>query len=122
MNHALASSILFVSTTLVAVGCGEVTPAADSDVGVVQLSLSSVPADAGCLRVTASGGRSLTRLFPLTPGSAPTLTLDRLPAGVVTFDGQAFSGACGSIGASSVPLFVAESPVSLRIFAQSPFR
>jgi hypothetical protein len=115
MNCALAISAVSVATALAAVGCGDVTPVADSDVGVVQLSLTSVPADAGCLRVTASSGRSQTRLFPLTPGSTPTLTLDRLPAGVVTFDGQAFSGACASVTASSAPLFVAEAPVSLRI-------
>jgi hypothetical protein len=98
-------------------GCGteRSIPGSEQGTGLVELSLSTVPADAACLRVTAAGSRTVTRLFGLTPGTAPTLTIDRLPIGVVVIDAQAFGGGCAGVGPITVPSWVAETPFSAHI-------
>jgi hypothetical protein len=118
MQRASALFLPSIVALATAVGCsdaGNASPESDGETGNVELSLSAVPADAACLRVVASGSRSVTRLFNLMPGTSPTFSLDRLPVGIVTFDGQTFATACSAVGAASVPNFVAEAPVPVRI-------
>ena len=63
---ALAGS-LFVAV----VSCqtdGPSSPSQPEPLGGVELSLATVPDGAACLRVSAAGSRTVTRLFALTPG------------------------------------------------------
>jgi hypothetical protein len=112
-----ARALTLPSIVTLALGCGAAgsSTEVEEETGNVELSLSTVPSDASCLRVTASGSRSTTKLFGLVSGSSPTFSLDRLPIGVVQFDAQAFGVACASIGAATVPNWVAESPAFVRI-------
>jgi len=87
----------------------------DAPSGSVELALTAVPADAACLRVTAKGSRTETRLFPLTAGTSATFALERLPVGALVVDGQAYSVACSAIGSTSIPAYVAEQPVATHI-------
>ena len=57
----------------------------------------SAPADAGCLKVTASSTRTVTRQFNLTPGMNTVFMMERLPVGVASLDAAAFPGACAGL-------------------------
>lgn len=96
-------------------GCGGPGDGLAEDLGAVELRLADTPADARCLRIVVEGARSKTSLLSLTPGSAADLLLDRVPVGLVTLDAAAFDLACTSVSASSVPVFVTESPIALRV-------
>jgi hypothetical protein len=118
MHRASALFLPSIVALATAVGCsdaGNGAPQGDGETCNVEISLASVPSDAACLRVVVSGTRSVTRLFNLTPGTSPTFALDRLPVGIVQIDGQTFGTACSTVGTASVPNFVAEAPVTVRI-------
>ena len=109
-----------VAAATAIVGCGNAKPdgstAGDDPVGAIDLSLTSAPDDAACLRVSIDGTRSTTRLFDLTPGVSTTFRIDRLPVGRVTVDGQAFSVACAKLPSpAGDALFVSEAPVPVRV-------
>jgi hypothetical protein len=116
-TRAICLSLLSFAVATGGAGCGQEATGSggDAELATVQLSLSAVPSDAACLRVTATGSRSVTRLFSLTPGTTPTFLLDRLPVGVVQFDAQAFSTACTGVGASASAAWVVEAPVFVRL-------
>ncbi len=96
-------------------GCSSAQKSApEGSTGEINIQLTNVPADAGCLRVTVQGSRSSTGLFDLTPGSAASFKMARLPVGVATVTGDAFAAKCANI-AGSEPIFVTEAPVSVRI-------
>ena len=116
MTRASRTTVLaFTLLASAAAGCGDdKAPSEAPEDGAVELALSSVPADAACLRVVIAGARSVTRTFALTPATSPTLTLDRLPAGVAQIDAMAFTAACSAI-ASAVPAYITDSPAFVRI-------
>jgi len=116
MKRALVLILMSLGSSFAA-GCGTGGNGGggDSETGDVELSLAPVPDDAACLRVTATGSRALTRLFSLTPGTSPTFAVDRLPVGIVQFEGQAFDAACGAVGATTVPRWVTDAPIFARI-------
>jgi len=116
MKRAFRSTVLtFAGLATAAAGCGDDKASSDGlDDGAIELSLSSVPADAACLRVSIGGTRSVTKTFALAPSISPTFTIDRLPAGVAQIDAQAFASACTSI-ASAVPAYVADGTAFVRI-------
>ena len=88
---------------------------AEGDTGKVELELTNAPADATCLKFSVTGSRSTSRSIDLTPGASTTYLVDRLPVGIATVTGQAYSVACSAVGAATVPAFVAESSVTVRI-------
>src|SRR5262245_4526072 len=97
-------------------GCADTTEGGPEDEGSVELSLTSAPADAACLRITVEASRNTTRLIDLTPGAPTTYLFKRLPVGRAVFDGQAFGVTCAKLPAyTGDPLFVAEAPVPVRI-------
>jgi hypothetical protein len=105
-------------------GCGSDKPAVglgadsnDADVGGVAIALIQAPSDALCLRVTSTGSRTVSRLFPLTPGATPVLLMERLPSGVNQLDAQAFALTCAGLTAppAASPTWVAEAPVFIHI-------
>jgi len=65
--------------------------------GTAQIALAAVPSDVGCLRVQATGARTVERGFNVTPGHEARLQLDHLPTGNVAFSAAAFSGPCATV-------------------------
>lgn len=100
--------------------CSSSTPShgdAEDATGEVSLALTSVPADVACLKVSVTGSRPVTQLIDVTAGSGATYTLSRLPLGIVTVSGEAFSQACNAIPGGTVPAYVSDAPVSVRVDA-----
>jgi hypothetical protein len=117
MKYGIITTLLSLTALAGNTGCSSEADVAESETeaGSVQLSLSAVPSDAACLRVSATGARSVTRSFGLVAGSSPSFRLDRLPVGVITVDAQAFAGACAAVSASTSPTWVSEAPLAVRI-------
>jgi hypothetical protein len=87
----------------------------DGPVGTAQLFVQEVPGDVRCIRITASSSsRSRTDAFDVTPSQSAVLTMDALPAGSVTFTGDAFAVACADISMSSRPTWLSD-PVTAQI-------
>lgn len=96
------------------VACG--APVDGDDTGSIEVALTVVPADVSCVRLVVAGTRTVTVLQNVGPGaSSAAFALERLPAGIVQVDGQAFRGTCSTVSSSSVPSYVTEAPVSARI-------
>jgi 2',3'-cyclic-nucleotide 2'-phosphodiesterase (5'-nucleotidase family) len=108
------STFAAVAGTATFAGCGgEVDPAGPT--GELQVALTNAPADVACVRITVAGSRTATRLFDTTSGASTTFTLARLPVGVVTVDGEAFTVTCAGLMTATVPAFVSEAAVKVRI-------
>ena len=75
-------------------------------VGLVALAVTNAPADAGCLRITATGATTAVRNFGLKPGQSSTLMLGGLPVGRVVLTGEAFNSSCGAVKEQSVASWV----------------
>jgi hypothetical protein len=86
-------------------------------VGEIQLSLTSIPSDALCLRVTVTGTREVQRLFDLTPGRGTLLTMSGVPEGTVTVTEEAFGQRCETVTESSTANWVTEEPVPATVTA-----
>ncbi|HET6280830.1 MAG TPA: hypothetical protein VFH73_07690 [Polyangia bacterium] len=116
MKRAINLGLVSLTILFGVGGCGAdpAPSASDAETGVVQLSLSTVPPDAACLRVVAAGTRTVTRLFGLTAGTSPTFMMDRLPIGVVQLDAQALAVACTAVTGASAT-WVTEAPVFVHI-------
>lgn len=98
------------------VSCGETTQVAqDEQLGTVQVALTKVPNDASCVRVTVAGSRTIVRSFDVVAGADSTFSINQIPAGIVQVSGEAFASACAAVGAASVPSYVSESPVPVRV-------
>ena len=92
-------------------GCmGGIEPApGDDGLGQVSVSLSVVPADIQCLRVTGDGpDRSVVRDLDISAAAPLTATLTGIPLGPVVFGAQAFSAACGDVTKSTVADWVSD--------------
>jgi hypothetical protein len=99
-------------------GCGgEPDSQPIDETGSLSVNLSNAPEDAACLSIAVSGSRWLKKDFSLTPGKTETLNLDRLPVGVVEVQATAFSEACSKVKPASVPTWVTDAPVKVRIDA-----
>jgi hypothetical protein len=87
----------------------------EAETGSVQVAITNAPADVACLKLSVSGSRTVKKNFDLTPGLSTTFTLDRLPVGIVTVDAGGFTQKCSDVLADTVPAFVSEAPVTVRI-------
>ncbi|HWO10441.1 MAG TPA: hypothetical protein VNN80_13205, partial [Polyangiaceae bacterium] len=96
-------------------GCAE-PPASGDEVSTVMFSLTQIPTDVHCLRITATGSRVVTRSFDLPPGSNSELMMSGLPVGSVAFLGEAFSQRCNQVTTSSLVLWISD-PVSATLHA-----
>ncbi|HVU01625.1 MAG TPA: Hint domain-containing protein [Polyangiaceae bacterium] len=106
----VSSAIL--ATGLVVSACGSddtKPPEGAENSGTASLTLTTVPADVACVRVTVAGSRTDVRKFDVMPGHATTMTLAGLPLGAVTFQEDAFAEACSSVTSASVPTWFSES-------------
>jgi hypothetical protein len=86
-------------------------------VGAITFSLTAIPADARCLRVTVSNGQTLTRLFDLEPGAGALLTMDGVPEGPVTVSEAVFPTACAMVTERSAASWISERPVMATVTA-----
>jgi hypothetical protein len=96
---------LLVLFACAAVACS-VSSSDNEAVGAAELAITQVPADVSCIQITVVGGHTVTRTFDVTPGKSSVLHLDALPAGSDVFTGAAYSTACASVTASSVPTWL----------------
>jgi alpha-tubulin suppressor-like RCC1 family protein len=99
---------------------GDPTPAGtdptSDGTGEVQFELTTVPAGAQCLRVTAtpSSGGTVSQNLSLTAGASTTsLSLTGLPQGMLSLSASAYNVACANLG-SAVPTWIAD-PVTAAI-------
>jgi len=117
IRSALCSLGAVALASVVATACsGEAgDDGALGETGSAELAIGVVPSDTNCLRVSAKGSRTVTRFFDLTPGSTPSLSLDRLPVGIVEFDAQGFGSACSAVGTNAVPAWILDAPLPVRI-------
>src|SRR4051794_39346467 len=78
-------------------------PPPAGDLSTVILSLTSVPSDVGCVRVSVTGAQPqpLVRTFDVTSGHAANLTMAGLPIGNATFYEDTFSGPCSGVNSNS---------------------
>jgi virginiamycin B lyase len=81
------------------------------DVGSVSAELHVVPpAGVQCVRLTAATASKVQRqLFPVSPGQDTRLLVTGLPAGVVTFNGDAFDLNCSDVNGKSFPTWISDS-------------
>jgi YVTN family beta-propeller protein len=105
----LLSTTLAVTALSVAAlpSCGD-DESKNDEAGSVILALMQVPADVSCIRVTATGTRTVIRTFSVTPGQATTFQMNALPVGTVDFLGEAFTQACNALGPSSVAPWISD--------------
>ncbi len=117
MNERTRPALAALSLSLAALtGCAsDASDAQESEAGGLSVMLSAAPADAACLQISVAGSRSSKKSFDLQAGVASVHALDRLPLGVVSVDAEAFPVPCSQVAASSVPNWVAEQPVKVRI-------
>jgi len=100
---------------------GEAPPGANGDLppgaeGVARLAVSAAPSDALCLRVIATGSRTVTQSFDLTPGRSALLEMTRLPLGSVQFGGEVFGVVCSAVSNADAPTWISE-PVTAVIMS-----
>jgi hypothetical protein len=89
--------------------------AAGGDVEQVLLRISVVPPDVQCVRITVEGaGRSVVRELAVSGGTELKESMSGLPIGTVSFVGEAFTGACTSVGKTTVAAW-ASAPVEASI-------
>jgi hypothetical protein len=97
----------------VGVGCTGADPAGEpGDHGVARLALAAVPDGVACLSVTAAGTRTVTRLFPVSPGQPTVLNLTGLPVGNVEFTGAGFAAGCDAVG-GTYPAWISDAVIAM---------
>jgi hypothetical protein len=107
MRYALA--VLIGGALAGCAGQPDDSPGASGDLGQVSVSLSVVPADILCLRVSGEGGdRTVVRDVDIPSAQPITATLTGIPLGPVTFTAQAYAAACGAVTASTVADWVSD--------------
>ncbi len=108
MHSSILRSAFLLLGALTIVACQS---GSQEELGVINLAISSGPADASCLRITvtdASGSAGAVRTLPLTPGRATTGTLSGLPLGSVSVKAEAFNVRCSSLTATVIPSWVSD--------------
>lgn len=103
---------LMLFPVLSTAACGGLGAPRPEDVQVV-LALAAVPADVGCVRVTAAGsGRTVTRELDVTPGTSLDEPFSGLPLGTVSFSADGFAAGCGAVTKATVPAWVSDTQVA----------
>jgi len=106
----LAGACAPVSDGVAGPGAGGGGAGPGSDVAGVEVALTSVPAGVTCVRIIATvAGQATTTTAMVTAGqSSATISLGTLPAGMATFQGDAFGVACTAI-ATAPRLWIADT-------------
>jgi hypothetical protein len=101
----LCASLALLSLTAIS-GCDERASRESLETGQAMLSLSVIPDDVSCVRVTAVGEfRSSVTDFDVVPGETLSQPLTGLPVGPVVFSANAYSGACTTVTKSTIPMW-----------------
>jgi hypothetical protein len=96
---------------------GDEAPMVDDSVGQVYASLSSVPPNAGCVRVRAVNGSDVLEKLTSVGAAAGSVDLDLgyVPIGLVQFSAFAYAAACPASGVPTAnPTWLSE-PVAQRV-------
>lgn len=88
-------------------------PGETGDVTTVVLSLTNVPPDVRCAKVTITGGSTITRTFTVASGAPANLALTGLPIGNATVFLEAYNVACEMLATSIAATWVSEMPVTV---------
>jgi hypothetical protein len=116
MKSLLGSTRAALVAASLLLGCW--APAPEGEVGMVSVAITSVPADVGCIRLTAMGTRTMTTSFDVAAGSSSVLLLTGVPTGAVQFSGDALPGACASVTAQAIPTWISD-PVTAQVSADT---
>ncbi|MDX2024246.1 MAG: LamG-like jellyroll fold domain-containing protein [Deltaproteobacteria bacterium] len=111
-NGRWATGVTVFGLGALLAGCGEQESPSDiaAETALVQVALTSVPKDVACVRATVTGrSRTVVRTHDVKPGSPSTFTIQGLPTGGVTFDMDAFSGACPQGPKDSTPSWISDT-------------
>ena len=104
----LGASFALLSLTAIS-GCDESPTGAPLETGQALLSLSAIPDDVSCVRVTAAGEfRSSVSDFDVVPGTTFSQSLTGLPVGAVVFTANAYAGACTTVTKSTIPAWLSD--------------
>ena len=112
-RNIFTTTYLSVSIALLATvagpGCDNDHATQPEETGQAMLSLSAIPDNVNCIRVTAAGEfRSSVSDFDVLPGDILSQALTGLPVGAVVFSANAYSGACTSVTKSTVPMWISD--------------
>jgi len=104
----LCASLALLSLTAIS-GCDERAARDSLETGQALLSLSAIPDDVSCVRVTAAGEfRSSVSDFDVVPGTTFSQSLTGLPVGAVVFSANAYAGACTTVTKSTIPAWLSD--------------
>ena len=79
------------------------------ETGEIMLSVSSVPDNVACIRVTITGEfRSVVSDFDVASGDTLDHAFSGLPVGPVVFSASAYAQACASATKSTIPMWISE--------------
>jgi len=107
-HSVLRLSLLALATLIAMPGCDDTQPGA-TETGELLLSVSAIPENVACIRVTITGEfRDVVGDFTVAQGDTLTQSFTGLPVGAVVFSANAYSQACTSVTKSTVPMWVSE--------------
>ena len=98
MRSPLRSMVVCLGLATAAAVAGGCASNRSDDVGVVRLAITAIPADVSCLRLTATGARTVVQQFDVAPGTDASLLVAGLPTGTVVISADAFAAACAMAG------------------------
>lgn len=104
---------------LAVAACGDLDPgprdsdsnaSSKEDVGMIEMALTTVPADVACVRLTAKGPhREKVADVEVVPGPAMSQVLTGFPLGQVKVTAEAFSNACDKVTTKATPTWVSDT-------------
>jgi hypothetical protein len=87
-----------------------------TEVGVVELTVTTVPVDVKCISLTAMNGNStVVRNFDVTPSQSASVTASGLPTGTVTLSEAAYNVPCAQVAGNTVPTWISDGPVVVQL-------
>lgn len=87
-----------------------------TEVGVVELTVTTVPANVKCISLTATNGNStVVRSFDVTPSQSASVTASGLPTGAVTLSEAAYNVPCAQVAGNTVPTWISDGPVVVQL-------
>jgi len=107
-RSAPLSTLVFLLALVPNPGCDD-SGGDPTETGDIMLSIGTIPDNVACIRVSITGEfRSVTKDFDVAPGDTLTHAFSGLPVGAVAFSANAYTQACGSVGNSTIPMWVSE--------------
>jgi len=112
MKNVLAIRGIGLSMAIAgSIACSSATAPKGEEVGQAAATITQVPPDVQCVRITVAGTTTVTRSFDVGTAQSSVLTLTGLPIGTDTFVGDALPVPCGAAG-STRPTWVSQPVVA----------